>query len=541
MPRKGRVYTVGNDSSNNTYAQKLGKVFYPEKEIEVADLATDGCMDGVETEQLKSLVYLGHGCTTDYGGYTPKEFAKRLAKQFPKEQMLLLEHLYLIGCDTGLIQEDGSTLAQQIANELHDAGFKNVQIHTVAKPENASGEALYVEVIDKPGFSSLLGVQEGYINAFLLTGDDSKRFDELKDEPKRWRERAKIKDEKAFTFIKGANPEVELNKPHNIFIPYEEPLMRMKRIESHPYTKLSKEQEVALDLLRQRREHELHKNDKKMVRKLDFIIVQLARAQPTDWQRLMKDFVTYLEVSILGITVNRSSNTLKLLKHLAAADFEAADQLIKKQQEKDQSEATGEHKSTGAKVLDKMKRAEKKLEKKVDDVVHKKDKKDKREDKREAKETDALLPKKDSKGTPDSVAKGLTSDSGQQEKKPPKPPILTPLKEMIQHAKAQEAIQILIDILNNEIEALCSKCLSLLYQYEINTKIAKRDELIELKKIQTFGGMRQKAAELMMQPDSRVMRSKKTKRTHDLLNDLVNHTEKFYDKRNELQTTKVIN
>jgi hypothetical protein len=531
MPFTKRIFTVGDDESTKHYASKLGKAFYPDSKLEVADIASDECFTGVEADNLRSMIFLGHGCTHDYGGYTPKEFAKRMAKLFRKDQMAMLQHLYLVGCDAGLIKDDGQTLAQEIADELANIGFTNVQVHTIAKPENASGEALYVEVIDRPGLSSIQGVQEGYINAFLLNAEDAKRFDELsKDKKKHWREIADIKDKKAFRFVRGVNPAVELEKPHNIFIPHEDPVTRMKRIDSHPYTKLSREQEHAVDLLRQRREHELKKHDQRLVRKLDFIITQLVRAQPQDWQVLVRDFIPYLAISILGITLNDRSNTLKLLKKLAKGDFEKARKIIEKQHEKDKHEHKGKIEIHPVKAI---KSLEDRLERKVKDLVHKKTGEDLESD--EERKTDEHKPLLASEEKKSSDGKEFNKEGSLETEHTTHYPYSDQptLREMIQHTRAVSAIKKLIATLQSEIDDLCEGCFSFFYRYEINTKIAKRDALDKLKDLKTFRAIQLRAAEILLHPEDRVMRQARTARTRNLLDMLVNHPERLNNEENQ--------
>jgi len=460
-----RIFTVGDVTGVAIHAGKLAEVIYPDSHVHVMNIDQKNCMQGLRNDALKSLVFLGHANTEEYGGYTAQQFAGQLAGQFEEDQKKLVEHFYLLGCDVGLIRSDGQSVAQAIANELFKKGFINSQIHSIAKPDEAVGDALYVEVIERVGKATFTQpILEGYINAFLLHGEDAEKFEQLSENKKiNYREIQQIKNEKAFHFVKNAHPIRELNKPHHIFIPNEKLEMRKKRIAEHPYTYLSKEQIQAIQLLRHRRDYEYEKNDKTLVRKLNLLITQLGRVPPEDWQSLVERFVPYFQIGISGITLNKTSNTLKLLAYLSEDNFIEAQKII--------------------------------------DVQHSKPKKNKVNTKHQRVDGDD--------------PHGNTEIRNELK-----------LKETLQLIHIKKKIDELITDLNSEIADLSSHCFSFCNRYEVTTKIQKKDALTQLKNMTSLQALQLQAADFMLS-DLRVMRSEKTTRTRDLLDKIVNKLETF--------------
>lgn len=487
-----QVFLVGNGDDASNSAKNLGKLFYPNSAPEVANLSYVNYFGALSETDLEHMVFLGHGNPSQYGGYSAKKFAQRISEQFQykEEKKQFVKDLYLIGCDMGLINKSGQSLAQEIANELYNNGFKNVRIHSVAQPEDAVGEALYVEVIEGMSGAQLIRnktnqefdiptIKPGFISAYLFNQKDGDEFFELlKNKKKNVAKLDKLKKERAFVFVHEANPAVELDKPHNIFLPHEKPELRMQRIAEHPNTVLSEKQSEAITYLKLRREYEDSKKNKTLARKLDFIITQVSRAQPQDWQNLLKKFKPYLEktLPLLGVKLDviSKSNTLKLLTHLSNDDFEKAKKIIENQKSSKQKNQV-------------------------------------------TKSTSMLFHKKSEK-SPVSKHPFNREENASSETK-------ETLHEMLQFQSAKGQIQAAIRIYEGKIEELSCCCFSLFNLYEINTKIKKKEALASLigNNIKSFKAMQLRAGELML--DERVMLSWNTTVTKDLLNAIVNGSE----------------
>ncbi|VVC76486.1 hypothetical protein AQUSIP_17990 [Aquicella siphonis] len=506
--RTRRVYTVGDDAGMAASAEKLGQVFYPMQHTQAVNVSREKCFDGLHDDELESLVFLGHANLHEYGDYDAKGFAKQLERQFRhmKDKKQLVKHVYLIGCDMGVIQEDGRSLAQSIADELERSGFPHVQVHSVAQPEGAIGESMYVEVITRAGVLRTLDqVKEGYLNAYLFSQQDGDHFFELlKDKRKNAAAIDRFKEEHAFVFLKAANPVEELNKPHNIFLPRESPRTRLQRITENPQTQMSVEQMRAIALLRARRDYECDKNKKSLVRKLDFIITQISRAQPQEWQGLLSQYKSYLEIKFAGLLLNKKSNTLKLLTHLGLGQFDQAQHLI-----------------DGQKLDKKHQKRKDKTEKQHRDVTSHTRK----------REEVSQLP------LPDSSPRLFDHRSKRKQVAEDDAPVTVndnkeSLSDMLKVIKAKEKINALIIDLNAEILELSSGCFSFFHSYEITTKTKKRDALMSLTNEKNLKGLQMQASTYMLS-DSRVMRSMKTTRTRDLLDTIVNHPEKLIQEARE--------
>lgn len=248
-----QVFLVGKGDGDTANAINLAKLFYPNPAPQVMNLSYLNCFGRLADTDFQHIVFLGHGNTSKYGSYSAKEFATRMSEQFQYNEgkKLLVKDLYLIGCDMGLINASGKSLAQEIADELHNHGFLNVVIHSIAQPENAAGETLYIEVVEKISAAQTIrnqtnqelgmpAIKPGFISAYLFNQKDGDEFFELsKNKNKNVKALHQLKKERAFMFINEANPVVELNKPHNVFVPRETPEERRKRIAEHPNTRLS--------------------------------------------------------------------------------------------------------------------------------------------------------------------------------------------------------------------------------------------------------------------------------------------------------------
>lgn len=481
-----RVFTVGKDSSLTSTAATVANLFFPNDAIQVVNLSEKKSFEGAADDSMDSLIAIGHADTEWYGNYSANTFARQLEKHFAENQKKRVKHLYLIGCEVGLIQEDGQSLAQEIADELYNLNFKNIQVHSISKPEDAAGEFMHVEVIQQVGLAVHRNVHAGYINAYLLKNEEAARLNQLLRDKKRNRDEIdRIIREQALIFIKESNPVDELNKPHNIFIPNETPADRQRRIADHPYSLLSREQKLAIDLLIQRRDYVISKNKKNKAKKLNFMITQLKRAKPEDSQQLIKEYIRYLRTRLLGVTVNKKSNTLKLLTHLSEGCFSKAQNLVDKQIVK------RNHRLKNDDQLDKI----------------------------------------TLKSQPAPHAKSFRQNGLYNEDKR-----RIDARHLFQLRLIKKEISELMDNLNGEIEELNQDCFFFLYRYEIHTKVEKIKALGELSKINDIHAIQIKARDFMAN-SSRVMRSLKTTRTRDLLEKIANHPEMFLS-QNETQNIR---
>lgn len=511
--RAARIFLVGKDQGIVNNAYDLANQFYPDSESKdeahIANLSHLNCFGQLTETDFQQMVFLGHGNPGEYGGYTAKNFARQMSEQFQykEDKKKLVKDLYLIGCDMGLINEEGRSLAQEIANELFNNGFTNVNIHSVAQPEGAVGEALYVEVLEKLDEAGIVRnktneilaipkIQPGFISAYLFNQEDGDKFFELlKDKKKNVVKLSHLKSERAFVFVNEANPVIELNKPHNIFVPHETPELRQQRIASHPYTKLSQEQNDAIELLKQRREYENSKKHKTMVKKLDFIITQVSRAQPEDWQSLIKRFKPYLEERLLGIKLNPKSNTFKLLNHLSKGDFDAARKVIGKQKEAKKSDKKHSKVEVVGVIKQKTHLGRGKSDKKL---THKK---------------------------MSGSGGDTTSPSHEENQSPSDLNTRRPLRDLLKLNQAKIKIKALMDIYDARIQELSGGCFSC-FSVELTTKMKKYDALEDLYNRKSFADMQIRAYDYMTSSEhSRVMRSWSTSTTADLLDVIVNKSD----------------
>lgn len=135
------------------------------------------------------IMFLAHSHVNNshaFGDYqTTEEFVDTLktefTDQFKHEDKQKVQHIYLIGCEVGLIREVGilikhrTSLAQEMADQLFKAGFKNVNVHAVASPEGKIVGGMRVNVIHNHA-SVLKGRMPGDITA-TVEGENEPFFD----------------------------------------------------------------------------------------------------------------------------------------------------------------------------------------------------------------------------------------------------------------------------------------------------------------------------------------------------------------------------
>lgn len=473
------VYTVGNTPESGRSAAHLGKVFFPDAKAVVRDLSSSECFDGLTQQDFSKIVVVGNGSTTQYGGYTAREFAKVFVKRFLENHSVksanTVRDLYLIGCNIGVIKDDnGSSLAQEISNELYDLGFTKIVIHCVAKPENAKGDYLYMDVLNCSGSAGLLAltsalshragglsdVQTGYIKAYLLAAEDADRIQLLeKNHHRNHQEIAQIIRKKSFLLVNHANPEVELNKPHNIFHPYETFEFRRSRILRDSARQLSKQHAEAIALLVSRSNYLAQQSlfkDSMMSKKLDFLIFQLRLTDEHHWQPLLTEYTRYLKNHIIyGRFFNDDSNTQKLLTALGKNDFKTANKILNDQGSLSKS-----------------------------------------------KSQNPLLP---------FFGRGKLAAAQTRAQTMPTDTRLLPYQLL-------ERIDQLQRDLSDEIDQIKSGFFAMFYTYEVNTKLAKLAVVNALRSCHDVNAAQMIAREAIQNP--RVMRSMRHSRTRDLLEEI---------------------
>lgn len=468
------VYTIGNTPESSKSAAHLGKVFYPDEKIIVRDLSLDECFNGVTQDGMGKIVMIGHGSATQYGGYTAREFARVFSKRFLEthdaKSIHSVKDLYLIGCNVGLIKDDnGSSLAQEIANELANLGFKKVVVHGIAKPENAKGDYLFVDVLNCTGTAGLVAlaaalsnrgsgqqdVQTGYIKAYLLASEDADRLTALeKNHFHNHREISQIIREKSFIIVNRVNTEIELNKPHNSYYPYETAEFRKARITKNNIRQLAKDHSEAIALLVNRSTYLAQTSlfkDAMMAKKLDFLIFQLRQADSNHWQPLLTEYTRYLKNhAVYGRFYNDDTTTQKLLAALSKKDFKTANKLINDR------------------------------------------------DANNIKDQKSVIP-----------FFNRNRAALQQTAVPDQPLIPYNLLERIDQLSRD---------LSDEIDEIRSGFFAMFYSYEVNTKLAKLAVVNALRNCHGLEAAQRIAREAMQNP--RVMRSMRHSRTRDLLEDI---------------------
>lgn len=492
-----RVFTVGQGVDSKV-AQKLGQHFYSYTQIQAVALSRDDAFDDISQPDLHTLVFLGHSNGSEYGSYNPNAFASHLAHFFKnkKELKQQVEHLYLIGCDVGLMTEEHQSLAQQIVNELYNQGFTKAQVHSVARPEGSVGQSLFVEVIARRGVADILGRhQVGYLIAYLLDKEQGEEYGRLLEKTSHSGKfkAAEFKEKNAFVFLDGVHPYVELSKPHHIFIANETLGQRKERIANHPYTQITQDHQIAIDCLEKRRIYEESKGRKNYAYTINLILNQLKRAESGDWQRLLKSFKSSRSMSMLRLTLNPKSNTLALIDELCKGNMDEACGMVKD--------------------LDKKGKSKHKKENVVQGLFARVN----------IDETKSLLKKKPSFHRDKNKKTRIVEveDPPSIQDKPRKNS-----KEWLLLNGVKQEIRALMDTLDQEIAGLQESFFSCFYGYEITTKLTKRNALNTLLNQNDVHAL-QNQARSYINHDERVMRSWRTNRVSDLLQKIANRVEGF--------------
>lgn len=242
-----------------------------------------GCFPKNNLTALKNIVFVGHASSSHFGDLPADKFAKNFSREFiaagySGQDKKKIERLDLIGCGIGLGARGTDSLAQKIANELYKQGFFNIQVRTLANPENVpKGSKMMVELINQAG----AGETDGYIRAYILnssqahelekreaklaevTADISKlnaeekqlslkvdagarsskdkiqlRLTALNEEQTRLKSEVDTIRRYAVCFMAQSDPAEELKKAQNIFKPNETAETRSERIKAEPFPML---------------------------------------------------------------------------------------------------------------------------------------------------------------------------------------------------------------------------------------------------------------------------------------------------------------
>jgi hypothetical protein len=183
------ILQINDDEATRLCAEKLAGLEWDTQEIPnmLRQFPHSNCLEGLNTQSLRHFVFLGHTSTSHYGNYSAREFAALFAEKFQEANYthtdrLLVEDLYLIGCGLGMSKSNDKSLAQEIANEMAKAGFRNVKIHAFSNPDNIPAQSeMIVEITTQAGISALNGNQEGYIKTYVLNSHQSKEMMRLEN------------------------------------------------------------------------------------------------------------------------------------------------------------------------------------------------------------------------------------------------------------------------------------------------------------------------------------------------------------------------
>lgn len=353
-PRTQRVFSVGEDINDYT-TTVLAKHFYASSTtIVVETLMQNSQHQKLRADELNSLVCLGHANQETFGGFEANAFVKKLKAMIETQDYAQLEHLYLVGCELGLRDNTGQSLAQTIADQLQKAGFSQVKIHSVAKPyaHLPGTEAMFVHVLDRIGLQSRgTNILPGYIYADLHTqaaADEilaletklkqpqtpapslNKKLNAISEDP-----------QKTFHFLKASDPQTTLDRAENTFVPNENILQRNQRIAKAYHAEAQSYKSKTITALSQQAQHQENKKAQEKANILWFIIGEL---QKTDDDAECKKVLTNLkrelfEVQCLGVdllrVLNHNSTTYQLLEALCQDKQPKVDAIMTNQQKRD--------------------------------------------------------------------------------------------------------------------------------------------------------------------------------------------------------------
>ena len=497
------IMTISKDNCDDTFtstAKHLAAAFYhtDEDQITVKHFQQADDAQVENSAHPTHALMLGHTSSDTIGGYSVHEFIRLFSKRFASA--VDMTDLYLVGCEIGLIDQKGHSLAQQIANKLYKKGFKHIKVHAVAKPENAEGEVMVVEVIDRLSAASQLAnltaqlaaksnglavapesYRAGYISTYLYSAENYALAEELRKKPGANHKEIGLIESEARLLPNPTAPDDVLNRPQNIFLPNETLEIRHQRIMSDMQSKLSLEHNQAIALLQKRSQHLRQKKKKILARDTDIIINRLLNADNQNWNKALIESTTAMEASMTKgwglqsrLLPHRKSTTIALLHALINHDFITAEAIIARQSESNETNISRPQTTNSFHLFKRNKPA-----------INQHD---------EASE-----------------------------------PVNTDQQKYLEY---KAIIFELIEILKNEQESLRQRCFSLFHRYEINTKRTKQIALTELLSSDSYASLTKSA--IIIQHKTRVMRSKKTSRVSSLVHAIINPDAAIDDLRHDI-------
>lgn len=200
----------------------------------------NGCFSGLSMQDMASTCWLGHADKQGIGDYTSagafvKKFNNEFEKEFASSEKNKVQHVYIIGCETGLIDSGSTPMAQQIADKLHDKGFKSVKVHAVANPPQPD-TSMIVKIVSHPQPPAFLS---GDMQAVLLNAEQAAQYHQLTVSiaNSTGMARCKLQDQRenlekqGIVFLHTSNILGELDRPHNTFIPNQPNLRPVKLLQ----------------------------------------------------------------------------------------------------------------------------------------------------------------------------------------------------------------------------------------------------------------------------------------------------------------------
>jgi hypothetical protein len=312
--------------------------------------------DGFKETDLKASIWLGHSGTGLWGrpafmgDFTPAGFVDRFSEQFEKKFRNKEEvgEIFLVGCEAGLGDENGNSLAQQIADKLYNKGFTKAVVHAVANPPQQGYVNMRVSIVT----AGLMDV--GCIGSYLLTRDQDKQLSALNEklkvneqeiaglgniidqkavakESRRWEldirnvlevAQKNIKDQiqsiqdKAVEFLNVAPQDVidELRRPHNTFYPTS--LVQQEKTRTRPTKDLI--QELILNEINKRIIYERKKHSQKTIKQLKALKKKIAYSADINWgEKIDKAMDDYKKVFPLAYANSTTYQILGALVEIA--------------------------------------------------------------------------------------------------------------------------------------------------------------------------------------------------------------------------------
>ncbi len=287
------VVTLGNTEENVESANLLGRAFFNTDEVKVLGFEdkSQNFFNEIPDIELSDILFLGHGSRKQYDKHSARSFANKFSELFAasrkslsraalKQSKQSIKHVYLVGCELGLIDDKGKSLAQQIAAQLHGHGFTEVLVHAYAAIQTEQYDSLIVKVINHEGLSGFLS------RASELAGGADER-----EMIKIGHIAAEIinKNGAALRLLSGAAPKQELDRPVNTFGPKPESLeQRTERVDLETIEKEIHTRAEAIALLYKRTQYLKYMASTNIAKK---VVFQLKFTKLTKYSRALNNAV----------------------------------------------------------------------------------------------------------------------------------------------------------------------------------------------------------------------------------------------------------